>query len=79
MTGSIVALFVAWKVYERACERLIESVTVTKLCSYENQFLKLRYSNYFFDTLNLNSKSYFNKLDFGIITSKITLFILICL
>ena len=26
MTGSIVALFVAWKVYERACERLIESV-----------------------------------------------------
>ena len=26
MAGSIVALFVAWKVYERACERLIESV-----------------------------------------------------
>ena len=26
MTGSIVALFVEWKVYERACERLIESV-----------------------------------------------------
>ena len=26
MTGSIVALFVAWKVYKRACERLIESV-----------------------------------------------------
>ena len=26
MTGSIVALFVAWKVYERACERLIGSV-----------------------------------------------------
>ena len=77
MTGSIVALFVAWKVYERACERLIESVN--KLCSYENQFLKLRYSSYFFDTLNLNSKSYFNTLDFGIITSKITLFILICL
>ena len=37
---------------------------LTKLCSYENQFLKLRYSSYFFDTLNLNSKSYFNKLDF---------------
>ena len=26
MTGSIVALFVPLKVYERACERLIESV-----------------------------------------------------
>ena len=26
MTGSIVALFVEWKVYERACERLIEAV-----------------------------------------------------
>ena len=26
MTGSIKALFVEWKVYEKACERLIESV-----------------------------------------------------
>ena len=26
MTGCIEALFVEWKVYERACERLIESV-----------------------------------------------------
>ena len=26
MTGSIVALFVAWKDYERACKRLIEAV-----------------------------------------------------
>ena len=26
MTESIVALFVEWKIYERACERLIESV-----------------------------------------------------
>ena len=26
MTGSIVALFVEWKVYERACKRLIEAV-----------------------------------------------------
>ena len=79
MTGSIVALFVAWKVYERACERLIVLSQLTKLCSYENQFLKLRYSSYFFDTLNLNSKSYFNTLDFGIRTSKIKAFILICL
>ena len=67
MTGSIVALFVEWKVYERACKRLI-------------QLLKLRHSSYFIDTLILNSKSHFNtKLDFGIITSKIMSFILICL
>ena len=29
MTGSIVALFVEWKVYERACERFIESIIKT--------------------------------------------------
>ena len=58
MAGSIVALFVEWKMHERACERLIESVMKIEL-------LKLRYSSSFFDTLNLNSKSYFNtKLDF---------------
>ena len=68
MTGSIVALFVEWKLYERACERLIESV------------IKITLLSYFIDTLILNSKSYFNtKLDFGIITSKIMSFILICL
>ena len=67
MTGSIVALFVEWKVYKRACKRLI-------------QLLKLRHSIFFMDTLILNSKSYFNtKLDFGIITYKIMSFILICL
>ena len=36
MTGSIVALFVKWKVYERACERLIKLVMKIEL-------LKLRY------------------------------------
>ena len=46
MTGSIVALFVEWKVYERACERLIEPVM--KL-----QLLKLRHSSYFIETLIL--------------------------
>ena len=71
MTASIVA-FVEWKVYERAYERLIESVMNIEL-------LKLCYFNYFIDTLNLNSKSYFNKLDFGNITSKSMSFILICL
>ena len=71
MAGSIVALFVEWKVYERACERLIESVMKIELS-------KLRDSSYFFDTLILNSKSYFNtRLNFEIITSKITSFILI--
>ena len=71
MTRSIVALFVEWKVYKRACKRLIESVMKIEL-------LKLRCSSYLIDTLILNSKSYFNtKLDFGIITSKIMSFILI--
>ena len=36
MTGSIVALFVEWKVYDRACERLIEAVMKIEL-------LKLRF------------------------------------
>ena len=36
MTGSIVALFVKWKVYERACERLIKLFMKIEL-------LKLRY------------------------------------
>ena len=31
MTGSIVALFVAWKAYESVCERLIESVNYGSL------------------------------------------------
>ena len=71
MTGSIVALFVEWKVYERACERSIESVM-------KIQLLELRYSSYFIDTLILNSKSYFNpKLDFVVIISKSMSFILI--
>ena len=30
-----------------------------------SQLLKLRYSSYFIDTLILNSKSYFNKLNFA--------------
>ena len=34
MTGSIVALFVKWKVYERACEGLIESVIKIMFSSY---------------------------------------------
>ena len=72
MTGSIVALFVELKVYERAGERIIKAVKKIELS-------KLCYSSYFIDTLILNSKSYFYKLDFGIITSKIMSFILICL
>ena len=61
MSGSIVALFVM----EGLVRDNIKSVMKIEL-------LKLRYSSDFIDTLILNSKSYFNKLDFGIITSKIT-------
>ena len=34
MTGSIVTLFVEWKVYVRACERLIERVIKIMFSSY---------------------------------------------
>ena len=41
MTGSIVALFVEWKVYERACERLIEAVMKIELLIFAIQVISL--------------------------------------
>ena len=42
MTGSIVALFVEWKVYERACERLIESLMKIELLNYVIPVISLK-------------------------------------
>ena len=50
MTGSIVALFVECKVYERACERLIESVI--KIMFFSSYFIE----SYTYFSFGLDSK-----------------------